>query len=139
MDNTNLISWKCPRCEILNAVKRNSCHICGNIKPSDMEKYGIKSRIAGFLSTEYEKNTKFYEEIENDGQVTTCEWFWRIVISCIPVVGIIMLFVWAFGNNSQPSLKTWARAQLILMLISSVVIIFFTIISSAVITSIIKG
>jgi hypothetical protein len=36
---------------------------------------------------------------------------------CIPIVNIIMLFVWAFGGSRKYSLKTWARARLLLALI----------------------
>lgn len=56
--------------------------------------------------------------------VTTGGWFGRILLSYIPIVGIIMLFVWAFGNTQQKSLQTWARAQLIFMLIGTGVLLF---------------
>lgn len=62
--------------------------------------------------------------------VSTGGWFGRILLSFIPIVGIIMLFVWAFGNTQQKSLQTWARAQLIFMLIM-VGVIFFMLISSS--------
>lgn len=57
--------------------------------------------------------------------VTTGGWFGRIILSCIPVVGFIMLLVWAFGSTPQKSLKTWARAQLIFLLIPFAVFLFY--------------
>ena len=50
--------------------------------------------------------------------VSTGGWFWRILLSCVPIVGFIFLLVWAFGGTSKPSLKTWARAQLLFMILS---------------------
>ena len=39
---------------------------------------------------------------------------------CIPLVGVIMLFVWAFSSGNQPSKKTWAQATLIWIVVMSV-------------------
>lgn len=53
----------------------------------------------------------------------------------IPVIGwvipIVMLFVWGFANNSQPTKKNWARATLIFVLASLIIsIIAFAVILS---------
>lgn len=50
-------------------------------------------------------------------------------IGCIPLVGFIMLLVWAFGNYSINK-KNFARAQLIFMLILIGVFIVISIISA---------
>ena len=47
------------------------------------------------------------------------------LILMIPLVGLIMLFVWAFGDGTHPSKKTWAQASLIMMLIGIVLAIIF--------------
>ncbi len=52
-------------------------------------------------------------------------WFLTILLLCIPLVGLIMLFVWAFGENTEPSKRNWARAQLIWMLIGIICSIVF--------------
>lgn len=67
--------------------------------------------------------------------LTTGGWFGRILVSWIPIVGLVMLFVWAFGNTLQPSLRTWARAQLIFILIAIGLYIFFIIAGSALFAS----
>ena len=48
------------------------------------------------------------------------QWFVTILLSIIPVVGLVMLFVWAFGNTADESKKNWAKANLIWMLIAIV-------------------
>ncbi|MBR1573108.1 MAG: hypothetical protein IJ655_10230 [Lachnospiraceae bacterium] len=48
------------------------------------------------------------------------QWFVTILLTLIPVVGLVMLFVWAFGNTADESKKNWAKANLIWMLIGIV-------------------
>lgn len=57
--------------------------------------------------------------------MTMGDWLVTLIIQIIPLVGIIMLFVWAFGDTTHPSKKTWAQASLIMMLIGIVLAIIF--------------
>ena len=38
-------------------------------------------------------------------EVSVKDWIITILITAIPLVGLIMLFVWAFGDGAQPSKK----------------------------------
>jgi uncharacterized membrane protein YvbJ len=42
------------------------------------------------------------------------------LLLCIPIVNIILLFIWAFGSSTNLNKKNYARATLILMAISVV-------------------
>ncbi len=57
--------------------------------------------------------------------MTMGDWLVTLIIQMIPLVGLIMLFVWAFGDSTHPSKKTWAQASLIMMLIGIVLAIIF--------------
>ncbi|MDR1605195.1 MAG: zinc ribbon domain-containing protein [Gracilibacteraceae bacterium] len=46
------------------------------------------------------------------------DWIITYLITAIPVYGIVMLFIWAFGENPVPIRKNWARASLIVGLVS---------------------
>ena len=60
--------------------------------------------------------------------MTIGEWIITFIISYIPLVGFIMLFVWAFSYGTHPSKKTWAQATLIMFVIAIILmIIFFTV------------
>jgi hypothetical protein len=50
-----------------------------------------------------------------------------------------MLFVWAFGDGTHPSKKTWAQATLILAAIAIMLAILFVIIFGAIFASIFGG
>jgi len=43
----------------------------------------------------------------------------------IPIVNIVLVFVWAFGGNVNPSKKTYFQATLVWALIGIVVTIIF--------------
>lgn len=52
------------------------------------------------------------------------EWILADLLMLVPVVNIILLFIWSFGSGYKPSKKNWARAQLIMAAVSVVVFIF---------------
>ncbi len=77
--------------------------------------------MAELNSNELQQLQKQYE----NRPMSVGNWFVTILIMAIPVVGLIMLFVWAFGDMAPQSKRNWARAQLIWMLIAFVLIFLF--------------
>lgn len=55
--------------------------------------------------------------------VTLGEWMVTILLTAIPIVNIIMLFVWGFSSNTHPSKANWAKASLIWLAIVIVIYI----------------
>lgn len=55
-------------------------------------------------------------------------WLKTLFLQCIPIVGIIMLFAWAFGRGSNLARKSYARAILIFGLIISGVSLILSIV-----------
>ncbi len=47
-----------------------------------------------------------------NGVITFGEWFLTVFLSAIPLVGIVLLFVWAFSSTTHPSKANWAKARL---------------------------
>lgn len=73
------------------------------------------------------------DEFNEEEHVSMWQWLGIMAINLIPCVGpliyLVMMFVWGFGNNPKHSLKTYARASLIMMLIGIVLyIIIFAIV-----------
>jgi hypothetical protein len=60
--------------------------------------------------------------------VTLGDWMLTILLTAIPIVGFVMLFVWAFSESTHPSKANWAKATLIWFAIVIVLYIFFFII-----------
>ena len=65
------------------------------------------------------------------------EWVLTILLTAIPCIGIIMLFVWAFGDtkNTKPSKSNYAKASLIWMAIGIAISIVFSSAITAIVTA----
>ncbi len=60
-----------------------------------------------------------------DETVSIGDWVGSMVLSSIPVVGFIMMLVWAFGSNAKPSKRNFFRAYLILWVVGLVLSVIF--------------
>ena len=70
------------------------------------------------------------QNLENPNSVG--DWVLTIFLTCIPCVGLILLFVWAFGSGTNESKSNWAKAQLIWVAIGIVLtIILYAIMGAA--------
>jgi hypothetical protein len=49
--------------------------------------------------------------------ISVGEWLITFLISAIPLVGFIMLFVWAFSSSTPPSKANYAKATLLILVI----------------------
>lgn len=53
------------------------------------------------------------------------DWVITLIITAIPMVGIVMLFVWAFGSDTNLNKRNWSKAALIIAAI--VAVLYFVI------------
>lgn len=104
---------------------KDNCPNCGTRNPnvSYNSQYSAPqnsgNRNGGQYGYQQPVNTVYVNEpdVHYDEHVSIGGWIGRWIVMCIPIVNIIMLFVWAFGGSKKYSLKTWARARLLLALI----------------------
>ena len=71
------------------------------------------------------------ENSTNQVPVKTGECILTFLITAIPLVGFIMLFVWAFGNGTNESKANWAKASLIWFAIIIGIYVLFALIFGA--------
>ena len=66
------------------------------------------------------------ETIESSNQkpMSVKDWLITLLLMAIHVVGIVLLFVYAFGNNENVNKQNWAKAQLIMLAIVFALVIF---------------
>ncbi|EGJ72006.1 hypothetical protein Bcop_1818 [Bacteroides coprosuis DSM 18011] len=62
---------------------------------------------------------------DNRMVVSIGNWIVTMLIMIIPLVNIIMLFVWSFSSSTPKSKANWAKASLIFMAIGFVLMIAF--------------
>lgn len=60
------------------------------------------------------------QSYQGDSTVSVGEWFVSFLIMFVPIVNIVMIFVWAFGANTKPSKANFFKFSLILTLIGIV-------------------
>ena len=53
------------------------------------------------------------------------EWAINIFLSSLPVVGLILLLVWAFDSNTPITKKNWAKGMLLLAVIGFLIAMLF--------------
>lgn len=53
--------------------------------------------------------------------VSVGDWMLTYILLCIPLINIIMFFVWAFGSSPE-SKANWAKASLLWMVIGGVLV-----------------
>ena len=76
------------------------------------------------------------EEVRNTQAMSVGEWMLTILIAALPLVGFIMLFVWAFGGNAPECKANWAKASLIWLAIVIVLyLIIFMVFGAALLSS----
>lgn len=66
--------------------------------------------------------------MENQGTAPVMsmkDWVVTMIITCIPLVGFVMLFVWGFSDSANPNKKNWARAALIITAVLTVLYVVF--------------
>jgi uncharacterized membrane protein YdbT with pleckstrin-like domain len=60
------------------------------------------------------------------------DWLITSLIMIVPIVGFVMLFVWAFGDNANPNKANWAKAALLLSVIAiAFYILVFAVVGAA--------
>ena len=80
----------------------------------------------GALSTLSEKSPEAIKDISQPMSVS--DWLITYLIMIVPIVNIVMLFVWGFGSNTNLSKASWAKATLLWFCIITVIYVLFLII-----------
>ncbi len=64
-------------------------------------------------------------ETKNAPVISVGEWVLAMLIMAIPIVNIVMLFIWGFGKDTNPTKANWAKAGLIWIAIGIILYVIF--------------
>lgn len=67
-------------------------------------------------------------EQHNAPVLSVKDWMITILLMAIPIVNIVLLFVWAFSKSENPSKSNYAKASLIWAAIGLVLYLIFVVI-----------
>jgi len=62
---------------------------------------------------------------ENVQVMSYKEWAITIFIASLPLIGFIMVLIWAFDSNTNIHKKNWAKGNLLIMIIAMVLVFVF--------------
>ncbi|MGF1672034.1 MAG: hypothetical protein ACFCU6_16440 [Balneolaceae bacterium] len=65
---------------------------------------------------------------QNYLNLSTKDWLITLIIASIPIVNIVMFFVWAFGDGTHPNKANWAKASLLYMVILAALYVLIVVI-----------
>ena len=114
------------------------CNSCGRSAANDNANFcdycgaSLKEGSSRVEHIDMDRNKVMEErKVEGEKPISFLNWLGTMLLPFIPLVGpiiyLVMLLVWSFGSDSNPSKKNWARATLIVMIISFLIlIVFFT-------------
>ena len=97
----------------------------------------IQNQVQGQAQNQYQnqnynqtqqQNTNYnqgYVAQKNTSVVSVGDWIITFILMMLPLINIIMLFVWAFGSNTPESKANWAKASLIMYLVTIILVIIF--------------
>jgi heme/copper-type cytochrome/quinol oxidase subunit 2 len=74
-----------------------------------------------------EEVQQVYVKTEDNRVMGVKDWVITLIITALPLIGIVMLFVWAFGSDTNLNKQNWAKATLLIGVIIGVIslILFF--------------
>lgn len=113
-----------------NTVNENAnfCDYCGN---SFRENGSVTAELNSGINQTMNNQVTLNQNQEKP--ISFGKWLSIMLIQFIPIVGFIaypvLLLVLAFSNNTPPTKKNWARANLVTILIS--IVIFVMLLSSS--------
>lgn len=105
----------CPNCgapQEMNSSQDYSANMQPDINPAVQAGTPVAGPV--YQSTPY-YDQQMYGMQMMDQEVSLGDWVLSTFLSWIPLVGFIMLIIWAASSDTKPSKKNWARARLIWM------------------------
>ena len=60
-----------------------------------------------------------------DQPLSVKEWALTIFISGLPLIGLILLLIWAFSDDTNIHKKNWAKGSLLLMILVMIIVFGF--------------
>lgn len=123
----------CPTCGNPNPDGYVLCSFCGNSLGSDQQpayqqpvfSQPIYNNTA-YNQTPYNHNVMPGSDTNLEEPVSIGEWLVSMLICFIPVVGFVMMLVWAFSGDTKKSKSNYFKASLIMSgIMLAIYLVFF--------------
>jgi hypothetical protein len=95
----------------------------GQAAPPPPPAYGAALQTAPPLQQSYAQPVAYGQVQPGNEPLSVGQYIGMFLLMCVPLLNIILLFVWGFGSMINPNRKNFARAALIIILISMIIMI----------------
>ncbi len=68
------------------------------------------------------------EPLQPRKEMSVVDWAITLFVASLPLIGLIMLFVWAFGSDANLTRRNFSKAALLLILISIIIYVILILI-----------
>ena len=135
--NNQPVVGRCPRCGAMTTGTTRFCNNCGSPLTAPVQQQPIP--VAPTYSAYSQPQQVRYQQpygaapaagyagFTNSTPLTVGQYIGIFLLSAIPVIGFILLLVWAFSSSTNLNKKNYSRAVLILGIIGVVIAIVFSI------------
>ena len=110
-------------------------HMANDYDWKNMQTQQMPKHAQQYQQQQHQQQYQQYPSRQINMQVneatTTGAWVLTLFLMVIPIVNIILLFVWAFSSNTETSKRNWARANLVWILIGIIVSVVLVLITMA--------
>jgi len=110
------------------------CPNCGKLagaQATPPPQYAAPAPNYGYAPPPPQPAPNYYQPMVDNSPMSVGQYIVTFILTAIPFVGIIMLFVWAFSSGTNVNKKNYARAILIVEAIVLVLYIFLFVIFGA--------
>ena len=106
----------CNHCGFDNPNDSNTCANCGNYLGENSNPYAQSNQYEPnqWQQQQYNQQPYYGQQFDDTTPLRTSQYIGMILLQAIPIVGIIMLFVWAFSKPNNVNRRNYARASLII-------------------------
>jgi hypothetical protein len=114
------------------------------LNPEDFQKQDQQYE-QGQYNQQYQYNNSYNQqptyplEYDLEEPVSFGDWMLTLLLMAVPVINIIMAFIWAFGSGTKKSKSNYFKAYLAWTLITIIVTIVLIIVSLNSISAVING
>ena len=125
----------CPNCGANNSDSTKFCTGCGARLDAAAQQQNYQQ--ANYQQQAYQP-APVAAQPDVSQPLTTGQFFLMDLVAAIPLVGLIMCFVWAFGDSTNLNRKAWAKAKLLWILVGIVLAILFVVLFAGIFASLIN-
>ena len=101
------------------------CKKCGG----KLESYASNCAFCGTPVEKYDSNVNYIKEekvVKEKGSMTVGKWLGLMFLPVLPGIGaliyLVLMFKWGFGTHNDKTLKSYARANLLIMLLAFILV-----------------